>query len=117
MSKTDLAQALVDAIGAVKTMIPAIQDTASNIARLDERVANVRSDVDKVSKIFFTGDGRPAIVTVIANLDQAVTSLQAVVSQLQAEASGRKRVLIETRGAIWVAIITGIFALLVAMFK
>ena len=114
---------------ALKQALNFSQDTAVNIARIDERVATLKSSMEGLSKLLFVGNGKPSLVTQLAELGQTMLMLQGEISSLtqgmgslrnsivQIERDGKEmeKIRQSNRTSIKVAIISAASSILVSI--
>src|SRR6266446_4784860 len=67
---------------ALKQALSYSQDTAVNIARIDERVATLKSSMEGLSKLLFVGNGKPSLVAQMVELGQSILMLQGEIASL-----------------------------------
>lgn len=74
---------IVDVIRSIRQILPFIQESMMNTARMDERVATLKTSIEKMSDLVFVGDGRPSLMSQFSDLGQSIASLRSDIFSLE----------------------------------
>jgi predicted nucleic acid-binding Zn-ribbon protein len=80
-----LAQAVIDALTALKQLVPHVTSNLRDLAVLEERIKDVRDDVHRLSRIVYDGNGQPSLLQQASSNRDSIRALEQSLEKTEEE--------------------------------
>lgn len=92
----------------MRAMVPALKETSNALAVSYAASSNLREDVEKLYEIVVTGNGRPALVSQIVEINGRLDAIDETLKEIRTEYDEAKQQRSTVRLAVIIAVITSL---------